>query len=157
MTKQRLITKSSTKRITAAALTEAKARNGWSNADLGDGMDCSEGCARLRMDGDDPKNQMTVHELRRITQSDGPAVANLIFADLHYRLDGGVAELPTEILHVSASLARLAAAISSAAAGGPLNAVDARALLPDAVEVSRQIHGLKALLRALSEGGQATG
>ncbi len=86
MTKCSLITQSHTKRQTALALAEAKTRNHWSNGDAGDALGCGEGTIRNRLDADDAKNQMTVHELLRSIQADGPHIANSILAIVDHRV-----------------------------------------------------------------------
>lgn len=81
-----LITQSHTKRTTAAAISAAKARNGWSNSDAADALGCCEGTIRNRLDTDAPNNQMTVHELLRSLQSDGRGIANDILAAVEYEV-----------------------------------------------------------------------
>lgn len=155
MTKRVLITKTSTKRVTAAAIAEAKARNGWSNADAGDALDCSEGTVRLRTDGEDVGNQMTVHELRRITQADGAAVADRIFADLGYRLSGASAvdgDAAGAALQLAASKATLIGQLIAAAADDQINRDEAKLLLPQLAALSEQLTGFMAHLRAVIEG-----
>lgn len=152
MTKRLLITKSLTKRITAAAIAEAKARNGWSNADAGDALDCSEGTVRERLDADEAGKQMTVHELRRVTQADGAAIANRILADLGYRLvpiAGGAAA--PDAMALAVQQARCNADLLEAAPDG-IDLGEARRLLPQYVALADTITHFKAQLRAIIEG-----
>ena len=82
-----LITQSHSKRVVAAAISAAKARNDWSNSDAADALGCSEATIRNRLDEDAPNNQMTVHELLRSIQSDEGRIANDILRDLGFRLE----------------------------------------------------------------------
>lgn len=153
MTKRVLITKSSSKQAAADALAEAKRRNKWSNADLGDAMDCSEGSVRNRLDDEDVANQMLVHELRRITQVDGPTVANGIFADTNYRLTQiDACGAPVNALACAAEHARTASDLIQALADGQIDIDEARHLLPQMVSLSNSLMGLKAHLRAIIDG-----
>ena len=157
MTNRKLITKSSSKRVTADALGEAKRRNGWSNADLGDAMDCCEGSVRNRLDDEDPKNQMLVHELRRITQSDGPAVANCIFADLNFRLTATASQATAlDALPLAAAKASLVGQLIEAAADNVIDRQEALSLLPQLVDLTNRLVGFKAHLRAIIDGDMPT-
>lgn len=129
MTKCALLTHSHTKRITAAALTAAKARRDWSNGDLADAMGCGEGTIRNRLTDDEPSHQMTVHELRRVTQADGPMIANAIFADLEYQLVPDNPESAIDALTVAHGAANCAAALIEASPGG-ISVAEWRTLMP---------------------------
>lgn len=82
MTKLRLITKSSAKQVVASAISDAKARNRWSNSDLGTAIDASEGTVRNRLDTDTSDNQMTVYELVRAVAAGEVIMASKIISDL---------------------------------------------------------------------------
>ena len=153
MTKPRLIAKSFTKRVTAAALVEAKARNGWSNADAGDALGCSEGTVRLRCDGDDVANQMTVHELLRVTQADGAAIANRIFGEVGHRLTETTAGASDgDALGIAAAQAAIVGQLIEAMADQRIDAKEAAALLPQLVTLTERMVSFKAHLRAIIEG-----
>ncbi|NYT43130.1 hypothetical protein HZY97_20310 [Sphingomonas sp. R-74633] len=129
MTKCGLITHSRTKRVTAGALADAKTRNDWSNGDMGDAMGCGEGTVRHRLNADDPSHQMTVHELLRLTQADGPRVANAIFADIQHALVPDVHDTVPDALAAASGAALCASALIEAAPGG-IDLVEWRRLLP---------------------------
>ena len=154
MTKTSLITKSSTKRVGASALLEVKARREWSNVDLGDAMDCSEGTVRLRIDGDDVAKQMTMHEARRITQADGPAVLNALLSDIGYCLSP-IADLLPDVnpMGVAATAARTASDLITLAVDG-IDPDEAAVLLPLAVTLTADLTDLKAHLRAIIKKGK---
>lgn len=88
----RLITQSHTKRVVAAAISSAKARNDWSNSDTADALGCCEATVRNRLDAESPNNQMTVHELLRSIQSDDAHIANEIFAEVGHKVQPLVTE-----------------------------------------------------------------
>jgi hypothetical protein len=68
--RRRPLTKSDVKRHVAACITEAQARNGWSNPDAADILGCCDNTIVNRKDGDDPGKQMTVYELLRAATAD---------------------------------------------------------------------------------------
>lgn len=146
MTKCTLITQSHTKRATAAALAEAKVRNDWSNSDAGDAIGCGEGTIRNRLDADDPKNQMTVHELRRSLQADGAHIANAILADVGYRVTPTGCESAPDALAVAGASARCAAEIITAAPGG-FDPDEAKRLLPIVTAQMSELASLESMLR----------
>lgn len=73
-----LLTKTRVKRETAAAITCAQARNGWSNEDAGDALGCCGNTIRNRTDVDDPGKQMTVYELLRSLTTDSEIARHLL-------------------------------------------------------------------------------
>lgn len=151
MTKSMLITQSSTKRATAAAIAEAKARNDWSNRDAGDALGCGEGTIRNRIDAEDAKNQMTVHELLRSIQADGPHIANRILEGVAYRvLPKSYAAAP-DALAVAGGAARCAAEIIAASPGG-FDRNEAAKLIPIVVEQQENLAALEQLLRECLAG-----
>lgn len=150
MTKPHVITKSDTKRITAAALSEAKARNGWSNADAGDTLGISEGTVRNRLADDEPdKHHMTVYELTRAIAAGELALANKILGDLvghHVAPNAGVIDAATA-LDAAGAAASCAAELIAAAADGKIDADEARELLPRIVKLIATMTGLEARVR----------
>jgi hypothetical protein len=146
MTKFAIITQSHTKRATAAALAEAKARNRWSNSDAADALGCGEGTIRNRLDADDPKNQMTVHELRRSLQADGPHIANAILSDVGFGVVSTECDSAPDALAVAGASARCAAEIISMAPGG-FDPDEARRLLPIVTAQKCELAALETMLR----------
>jgi len=147
MTKCDLITQSRTKRETAAAIAEAKARNEWSNGDAGDALGCGEGTIRNRLDADDAKHQMTVYELLRSIQSDGAHIANRIMRVVKHRLVPTDCSSAPDALAVAGSAARCAAEIITAAPGG-FDRDEAKRLLPIVVAQQADLAALETLLRS---------
>lgn len=148
MTKPFLITQTHTKRETAAAIAEAKARNGWSNNDAGDALGCGEGTIRNRMEADDPKNQMTVHELLRSIQADGPHIANRILRSVDYRVVPTSCDSAPDAIAVAGNAARCAAEIITAAADG-FDRDEAKRLLPLVVAQQAELAALETMLRGV--------
>lgn len=147
MTKCALITQSLTKRRTAAALLAAKARREWSNSDMGDALGCGEGTIRNRIDGDDAKNQMTVHELLRSIQADGAHIANDILAIVDHRATPRRCTSAPDAIAAAGAAARCAAEIIEAAPGG-FDRSEAVKLLPS---IEQEIEALTALADHLRE------
>jgi hypothetical protein len=147
MTKCDLITQSHTKRVTASALANAKARNSWSNGDAGDALGIGEGTIRNRLDGDDPKHQMTVHELLRSINTD-TGIANEILAIVKYRVSPTDCDNAPDAIAVAGSAARCAADIITAAPGG-FDEGEAKALLPGVSALATTLIALEAQLRAV--------
>lgn len=153
MTKRRLITQSDTKRVTAAALAEAKSRNRWSNADAGDALGCAEGTIRNRLDADCSKHQMTVHELVRSIDADGPGIANAILGPLvDHRAVPIVCDTAPDAIEAAGRAARCAADLIAAGADG-IDADEARALIQPVVDLQATMAGLEVRLRAIVQGG----
>lgn len=153
MTKCGLITQSSTKRVTALAIAEAKRRNGWSNGDAGDALGIAEGTIRNRLDGDDPKNQMTVFELLRSIQSDGPHIANTIFTIVGHRVDATACGSAPDALAAAGEAARCAAEIIQAAPNG-FDRTEAQHLLPILEGQIAQQTALANFLRGIIAAGK---
>lgn len=151
MTKSALITQSRTKQVTAAALQDAKSRNGWSNGDAGDALGCGEGTIRNRLDGDDAKNQMTVHELLRSIQADGPHIANMILAIVDHRADPVCCDNAPDAIAAAGAAARCAADLIAAAPDG-FSKAEARTLLPQIEAQIRQLKGLADHMREVIAG-----
>jgi len=147
MSKRDLITQTRTKRATAAAIADAKLRNGWSNGDAGDALGCGEGTVRNRLEADDAKNQMTVHELLRSIQADGPHIANAILAVVRCRVATVECENAPDALAVAGASARCAAELIAAAPGG-IDPDEARRLLPIVTAQRHELEQLEATLRA---------
>lgn len=147
MTKCDLITQSHTKRVTASALANAKARNSWSNGDAGDALGIGEGTIRNRLDGDDPKHQMTVHELLRSIKTD-TGIANEIMAIVKHRVSPTDCDNAPDAIAVAGSAARCAADIITAAPGG-FDEGEAKALLPGVSALATTLIALEARLRAV--------
>jgi hypothetical protein len=80
MSKFQLITKTLVKRRGAKAIGEAQDRRCWSNEETGSALGCCGNTIRNRLDTDDPGKQITVFELLRSVQSDGPHIANELLA-----------------------------------------------------------------------------
>lgn len=147
MTKCDLITQSHTKRVTASALANAKVRNSWSNGDAGDALGIGEGTIRNRLDGDDPKHQMTVHELLRSIKAD-TGIANEIMAIVKHRVSPTDCDNAPDAIAVAGSAARCAADIITAAPGG-FDEGEAKALLPGVSALATTLIALEAQLRAV--------
>lgn len=145
-----LITQSHTKKAAASALAEAKARHGWSNTDLGDALGCGEGTIRNRLDTDSPGNQMTVHELLRSIQSDGPAIANRILGEVGYRATPTQAAPDADVLLVASRAALCASELITAAPDG-IDPKEAQHLLPLLVDHVAQLTALKETLRVIAQ------
>lgn len=148
MTKCDLITQSHTKRVTASALANAKARNSWSNGDAGDALGIAEGTIRNRLDGDDPKHQMTVHELLRSITGDGTDIANEILAIVKHRVSPVACDNAPDAIAVAGSAAQCAADIITAAPDG-FDEGEAKALLPGVSALATTLIALEAQLRAV--------
>jgi hypothetical protein len=155
MTKCDLITQSRTKRQTALAISEAKQRNGWSNSDAGDALGCGEGTIRNRLDGDDAKNQMTVHELLRSIQADGPHIANTILAMVDHRAHPITCDSVPDAISAAGTSARCAAELIQAAPGG-FDKLEAIGLLPLVEQQIQTFIGLADHLREVIAGTAAT-
>lgn len=154
MTKSALITQTSTKLATAAALGEAKARRKWSNSDAADALGCGEGTIRNRLEGDDPKNQMTVHELRRSLAADGTHIANRILADDGYRVVSAGCDSAPDALAIAAAQTRCATDLIEAAPDG-FDPGEAERLLPGIVAQIDRLSALEGhLRRVISEARQ---
>lgn len=152
MTKSRLITQSDTKRATASAIADAKVRNRWSNADAGDALGCAEGTIRNRIDADCCKHQMTVHELARSIDADGPHIANAILGPLvAHRVVPLICDTAPHALEAAGRAARCAADLIAAGADG-IDAHEARNLIPDVVALQATLAGLEVRLRAIAGG-----
>ena len=151
MTKCDLITQSRTKRQTALAISEAKLRNGWSNGDAADALGCGEGTIRNRIDADDAKNQMTVHELLRSIQADGPHIANSILAIVDHRVHAIACDNVPDAIAAAGDSARCAAELIAAAPGG-FDKNEALALLPLVENQIATLIGLADHLREVIAG-----
>lgn len=95
MNKTRFLSQTLVKRTAAAAISNAQARNNWSKSEVADALGCCPTTIRNRLDGDDPGKQVTIHELLRSVQSDGPHIANEIFQLVDHKvlpLDGKEAD-----------------------------------------------------------------
>ncbi len=148
MTKRAVITQTNTKRITASAISEAKERNGWSNGDAGDALGCGEGTIRNRLEADDPKHQMTVYELLRSIDADGPHIANRILGAVDFRaMPKGCTSAP-DALALAGSQARCAAELIAAVPGG-IDRNEAFQLLPLVVTQQASLAALETLLRSI--------
>lgn len=154
MTKFGLITQSDTKRATAAALADAKRRRCWSNSDAADALGCGEGTIRNRLDADDPKHQMTVHELRRALRTDGPHIANGILADDGYRVVSSACDSAPDALTVAGQQTRCAAELIESAPGG-IDFDEAQRLLPMVVAQQDSLSALEGHLRRTINRGRS--
>ncbi len=147
--KSHLLTQSGTKRVTAAALAAAIARNEWSNADAGEALGCSEGTIRNRLDTGTADKQMPVHELRRSIVVDGPEMANAILADINHRVVPVHCETAPDALAAAGAAARCAADIIAAAPDG-FDPDEAKLLLPAITRLQHELAGLEAHLRSIA-------
>lgn len=152
MTKSGLITQTDTKRLCAAAIADAKARNDWSNSDAGDALGCGEGTIRNRLNTDDVGNQMTVHELRRSLRADGTHIANKILTEDGYRVVPTGSEGAPDALTVAAMQTRCAADLIDAAPDG-IDFEEAKRLLPRVVEQQDSLASLEAMFRRIIAAG----
>jgi hypothetical protein len=151
MTNCRVLTQSATKRQTAAALAERKAQLGWSNGDAGDVLGCGEGTIRNRLDGDDPKNQMTVHELLRSIQGDDTHIANHIMALVDCAVVRTGKGAAPDALAAAGHSARCAAELIAAAPDG-FDTKEARHLLPLVIQLIGELGGIETMLRDVIAG-----
>jgi len=152
MTKSLVITQSSTKRLCAAALADAKSRHDWSNQDAGDALGCGEGTIRNRLNTDDVGNQMTVHELRRSLGADGTHIANKILSGDGYLVVPVTAADAPDAFALAASSSRCTAELIEAAQDG-FDFDEATSLLPKVVEQREGLASLEVLLRrTIAEG-----
>jgi hypothetical protein len=141
MTKLGLITQSHTKRVTAAAIANAKARNGWSNSDAADALGTCEGTVRNRLDADCPKNQMTVHELLRSLPHD-IGIANDVLAPAGHKvvpLDGTKAP----DMSLPCIVARFQLELSLALEDGRLDPEELRRMRPQIEALGEAVDGLR--------------
>ena len=148
MTDPRLITQSSTKRVTAAAIGDAKARRSWSNADAGDALGVAEGTIRNRLEADCPKHQMTVFELLRALQSDGVAIPNRIMADAGYEVVPTVCASATDAIVTAGRQAHCASEIIAAAVDAVITREEWRRLMPVIVQAQADLAAMAAQGRA---------
>lgn len=138
MTKSCFFTQSCTKRLTASALADLKRRNAWSNADLGDALGGGEGTARNRLCDDEPNNQMTVHELRRLIAAGEIGTVNSILADLGVHVEPDKYETPIDALQAAAASSRCTGALIEAAPDG-ISRAEWRKLIPLLEDEDRKI------------------
>lgn len=152
MTKAPILTQSHAKRVSAAALSTLKARRDWSNADLGEAMGCGEGTVRNRLDGDSSNNQLTAHELVRLTLADGPAVANALFGEVGFELVPDAHGSAPDALVAASGAARCAAALIERSPDG-IDLKEWRELLPLLEDHDRVISAMLRKGRAVLSGG----
>jgi hypothetical protein len=154
MRKAVILTQSSVKRTTAAAISAAKKRRAWSNGDAGDALGCSANTIANRLDADDPKHQMSVYELLRSVPADGVHIANDIFADVQHRLVPDHCDTVPDAIDAAGAAARCAADILTAGVDG-FSKEEAEQLLPGIVDLQVKYAGLEALLRRIARGEQS--
>ena len=152
MMKRRIITQSDAKRATATAIDEAKERNRWSNADVGDVLGCGEGTVRNRLNGDDPAHQMSVYELARAIAAGQPEIANHILKALcGHHVAPDCADDAPQALDAAAASAQCAADLIAIAPDG-ISLAEAKATLPTMVRMQALFAGLEAQMRQIIGG-----